>query len=77
MMRAEVGDWLVVPAGPHESHGRRGQVVALVHPDGTPPYRVRWLEDEHVGIVFPPPDAHIEAGAVRSPAGAGEHRAHR
>lgn len=57
---AHEGDWLVVPPVTGESHGRRGQVVELMHPDGTPPFRVRWLEDEHVSVVFPPPDAHLE-----------------
>lgn len=59
-MHARIGDWLVVPPGPHESHGRRGQIVGLAHPDGGPPYRVRWLDDEHESLVFPPPDAHLE-----------------
>jgi hypothetical protein len=59
-MRARVGDWLVVPPEPHASHGRRGQIVGLVHADGSPPYRVHWLEDDHESLVFPPPDAHLE-----------------
>ncbi|MCE3555158.1 DUF1918 domain-containing protein [Pseudonocardia sp. RS11V-5] len=59
-MRARIGDWLIVPPAPHESHGRRGQIVGLVHPDGSPPYRVRWLDDDHESLVFPPPDAHLE-----------------
>ncbi len=58
---AHVGDWLVVPPVTGESHGHRGQIVALIHPDGTPPFRVRWLEDEHLSVVFPSPDAHVEA----------------
>lgn len=58
MITAHVGDWLEVSAGPG-THARRGQIVALVHPDGTPPYRVHWLEDEHESLVFPPPDAHV------------------
>lgn len=57
-MRARIGDWLIVP-GPHGAHDRRGQIVQLLHPDGTPPYRVRWLEDEHLSLVYPPPDAHL------------------
>lgn len=58
-MKARVGDWLVVPPGPHEHHTRRGQIVELVHVDGSPPYRVRWLDDDHVTLVFPPPDAAV------------------
>lgn len=66
-MHAHVGDWLIVPPGPHDAHGRRGQIVELLHPDGTPPYRVRWLDDEHLSVVFPPPDAHLRTTAA-SPA---------
>jgi uncharacterized protein DUF1918 len=61
MMRAYAGDWLVLPPGPGSSHPRRGQVIGLIHPDGTPPYRVRWLDDDHVSIVFPPPDTQVRA----------------
>lgn len=64
-MHAHVGDWLVIPPAPHEAHGRRGQIVKLVHPDGTAPYRVRWLEDEHVSLVFPPPDARLQNGRTQ------------
>lgn len=66
-----VGDWLVVPPAPGEGHGRRGQVVALMHPDGTPPFRVRWLEDEHVSVVFPSADAHLETHHPVHPAADG------
>ncbi|MHA6781919.1 DUF1918 domain-containing protein [Pseudonocardia saturnea] len=57
-MIAQQGDWMLPASG--ESHSRRGQLVALKHPDGSPPFRVRWLEDE-VSVVFPPPDAHLES----------------
>ncbi|MHA6794288.1 Rv1733c family protein [Pseudonocardia bannensis] len=53
-MRAHVGDWLVLPGRPGEPHGRRGRVVGLVHPDGSPPYRVRWLADDHESVVSHP-----------------------
>jgi hypothetical protein len=58
-MRAHVGDWLIIPPAPHEKRERRGQIVELPHPDGSPPYRVRWIEDDHLSLVFPPPDAHL------------------
>lgn len=67
MMRAQVGDWLVVPPGPHGRHTRRGQIVGLVHPDGSPPYRVRWLDDDHVTLVFPPPEAQVVDHLEHSP----------
>jgi hypothetical protein len=58
-MRAHVGDWLVVPADTGELHVRRGQIVAVPHEDGSPPYRVRWLDDDHESLLFPPPDARL------------------
>jgi hypothetical protein len=27
--------------------------------DGQPPYRVRWISDDHVSVVFPGPDARV------------------
>jgi len=77
VMHAELGDWLIIPAGPGHPHERRGQVVGLLHPDGSPPYRVRWLDDDHLSVLYPPPDtrcrARSAAPAGRSDAGGGRH----
>ncbi|WP_431920892.1 DUF1918 domain-containing protein [Nonomuraea jabiensis] len=63
-MRAAVGDRLVVE-GAHQGEPRHiGIIVALHHIDGTPPYVVRWLEDEHETLVYPGPDAHVEHPAT-------------
>jgi hypothetical protein len=60
-MIAHVGDRLVLE-GIHLGNPRRvGVITALHHPDGTPPYEVRWLDDGHVALVFPGPEAHVEA----------------
>ena len=59
-MAAHVGDWLLVPTDSSGGHVRRGQVVGIPHPDGSPPYRVRWLDDEHESLLFPPPDTRLE-----------------
>ena len=59
-MAAHVGDGLVAPTDSGGAHMRRGQVVAIPHPDGSPPYRVRWLDDDHESLLFPPPGAHFE-----------------
>lgn len=71
MMHAAVGDWLVIPPGPGAPHSRRGQIVGLLHPDGTPPYRVHWLSDDdsddHFSIVYPPPDARLRPGRPEAP----------
>lgn len=59
-MKAAVGDRLVVE-GAHQGDTRRvGVIIGLRHDDGTPPYVVRWLEDDHETLVFPGPDAHVE-----------------
>ncbi|MDQ0363558.1 hypothetical protein J2S42_000227 [Catenuloplanes indicus] len=44
---------------------RVGVITAVRKPDGAPPYEVRWTDDDHVGVVFPGPDAVIEAAPRR------------
>ncbi|MDX8147294.1 DUF1918 domain-containing protein [Lentzea sp. BCCO 10_0061] len=65
-MKVKRGDWLVEPSG------RRGQVTAVKHAEGRPPYLVRWLDTEHEALVFPGPDTHVvtaEEEAARLRAG--------
>lgn len=62
-MQAHVGDWIDLPAGCGHPYARRGLIVAVNHRDGTPPYRVRWLDDERESVLFPPPDAHVRRSA--------------
>ncbi|MET9068302.1 DUF1918 domain-containing protein [Streptosporangium sandarakinum] len=67
-MKAQVGDRLIVE-GTHTGEGRRiGVIVELRHPGGEPPYVVRWEGAEHESLVFPGPDAHVEAGRGREAA---------
>jgi hypothetical protein len=62
-MIAQVGDQLVME-GKHVGDVRRiGVITAVRHPDGTPPYEVRWLDDGHTALVFPGPEAHIQPAA--------------
>jgi hypothetical protein len=71
-MNAQPGDWLVVE-GTHTGNIRReGEIVQVDHPDGSPPYRVRWLGTGTETLVFPGPDGRI----VHEPphATAGDHR---
>jgi hypothetical protein len=64
-MRAQVGDRLLVGHGQH----RVGLIVDVPHPDGQPPYIVKWLSDGHMAMVFPDHCARvIPAG---HPAGTG------
>lgn len=64
-MRAQVGDRLVSKGVHVGDAGRVGVIIGLRHADGTPPYEVRWLDDGHIGLIFPGPDSHVEAGAGR------------
>jgi hypothetical protein len=68
-MKAKVGDRLVLK-GVHLGQPRQvGVVIELRHPDGTPPYLVRWLGDDHESLVFPGPEARIEAHSTVEPPG--------
>ncbi|MEV8523591.1 pyridoxamine 5'-phosphate oxidase family protein [Streptomyces sp. NPDC052000] len=58
-MRAHLGDQLVIESVTTGAAKRDGEIVGLRHPDGTPPYEVRWSDTDEVTLVFPGPDAHI------------------
>jgi transcriptional regulator with XRE-family HTH domain len=67
IMRAHLGDQLVIESTTTDAARRDGEIVGLHHADGTPPYEVRWSDTDEVTLVFPGPDAHIhhvEHGAV-------------
>ena len=58
-MNAKVGDRLVVE-GLHVGDGRHVDVIIAVrHPDGFPPYEVRWLDSGHETFLV---DRHAVAG---------------
>ena len=59
-MKAHVGDRLVLEGTRVGDRKRVGVITALRHDDGTPPYVVRWLDNEREGLVYPGPDAKIE-----------------
>ena len=65
-MKAHVGDRLVI-AGDED---RVGLVIGSRHPDGSPPYVIRWLNGGHVALVFPSQYARI-IPAGQSPPEAG------
>lgn len=59
-MQAKTGDRLILE-GIHVGDPRRvGVILAVSHPDGTPPYTVRWLDNGHEALVFPGSEAHVE-----------------
>jgi hypothetical protein len=57
-MSANVGDWLIVKSNTENRHARRG-VILSVHEGGTPPYRVRWVDEDREVVFFPGPDAEV------------------
>ena len=59
-MIAHVGDRLVIKGAHVGDPTRIGVITALRHQDGTPPYEVRWLDNDHEALVFPGPEAHVE-----------------
>jgi len=70
-MYAERGDRLVV-----RSHaglpGRDAEILEVVHPDGSPPYRVRWSDNGHEALVFPGSDAYVQHFTHERPGRRGE-----
>ncbi|QUQ64070.1 DUF1918 domain-containing protein [Kutzneria sp. CA-103260] len=59
-MHANTGDWLVIKSATLDRPPRRGLITEVHGFDGTPPYVVRWTDNDREAIVFPGPDAHIE-----------------
>lgn len=53
------GDWLVVERPNIDHHARRALIIEVRGTDGSPPYLVRWLDDDRETLVFPGPDAHV------------------
>ena len=68
-MKAREGDWIDLPEGPGHPYVRRGLIVRVAHGDGTPPYRVRWLDSGRESLLFPPPDAHLHPSTAAFPVG--------
>ena len=58
VLRASVGDRLVI----RSLHGpaRDAEILDVRHPDGTPPYRVRWSDTGHEALVYPGADASVQ-----------------
>ena len=58
-MHAKRGDWLIVEIAGTDQPARRARVEEVGTPEGGPPFRVRWSDTGHEGLVFPGPDAHV------------------
>jgi hypothetical protein len=62
-MKASVGDWLVMKGLMVGRPDRRGLITDIRNDDGTPPYVVHWLDDDHMATVFPGPDSIVVTAA--------------
>ncbi len=58
-MKAKVGDWLVTKGLTIDQHEHFGLITEVRSDDGSPPYVVRWADDDHEATVFPGPDAIV------------------
>jgi hypothetical protein len=61
-MNARIGDRIVIRGHQVGNGDRRGEIIEVRGPDGTPPYVVRWT-DGREGLFFPGSDASVEHGA--------------
>lgn len=68
-MKATVGDRLVLASSVVDGPVRDGRIVEVRHSDGSPPYLVQWLDTGERTLVFPGPDAHVEADVDLAPPG--------
>lgn len=59
-MKAQVGDHIIIEGPTAETTRRDGEIVALRHRDGTPPYDVCWSDTGRTSMVYPGPDSHIQ-----------------
>src|SRR3954468_728015 len=57
MMKANVGDFLVVKGTTTERHDQHAEIIEVRAQDGSPPYVVRWLVTDHEATVYPGCDA--------------------
>ncbi|WP_432561657.1 DUF1918 domain-containing protein [Kineococcus sp. SYSU DK003] len=58
-MRARPGDRIVIASATVGATRRDGVVVDVPHPDGSPPYRVRWDDTGTETVFFPGHDASV------------------
>jgi Domain of unknown function (DUF1918) len=65
-MKAHVGDRLILEGTHVGDHRRIGVVLEVRHDDGTPPYVVRWLDDQQETLLFPGADAKLEPHTTRA-----------
>ncbi|MGV9713364.1 DUF1918 domain-containing protein [Gordonia sp. NPDC003424] len=58
-MLAKTGDWLITEQPVLGKEPRMGLIVEVHSSDGSPPYLVRWTDNDHTALVFPGPDSIV------------------
>ncbi|MDQ1011842.1 DUF1918 domain-containing protein [Streptomyces sp. NPDC002867] len=58
-MQANEGDTLLVHGRTVGQHDKHAEVLKVLGPDGTPPYRVRF-DDGHEAVLSPGPDCVVQ-----------------
>ncbi|CAN5886052.1 DUF1918 domain-containing protein [soil metagenome] len=62
-MHAHKGDWLVIKGRTNDQKDERAEILEVKSNDGTPPYVVRWLRNDHETLIFPGSDAMVVTAA--------------
>lgn len=60
VLRASIGDRIVVRGHHVGEPAREGEVLEVLGEDGAPPYLVCWEKDGHVSRFYPSSDVHVE-----------------
>jgi hypothetical protein len=59
-MRAKVGDRITVRGRKVGDRNREGEIVEIRGADGTPPYLIRWDNEQGEHLLYPGSDAVID-----------------
>lgn len=59
-MRVSVGDRLLVRAHRIGEGDRQALILDVLGKDGGPPYRVRWSDNHHEGLMYPDRFAEVK-----------------
>ncbi len=68
VMKAHVGDRIVVASPTTGRVARDGEVLEVRGADSGPPYLVRWTDSGSTGLFYPGPDAHVSGLESAEPA---------
>ena len=65
-MRAKIGDRILIGGHRVGQPDRQCEVLEVRHPNGEPPYVVRWGDTGHEDLFFPGSDATVSSGRTGS-----------